>query len=202
MLRILSIKIRIRAAPSSYMHRTWLSVNRNVHLISICIPISLSRALWHALPLVLFVRDSLIVRFWSIIKNVLNVMMMMMPGCRWVEHDPMEILDTVRKSMEGAIAKAKGEGINFDGCLKAIGITNQRETTVMWSKSTGKPYYNAIVWMDSRTSSICRYPPTFSSSIFCKLLNFFGGKSRLEMVSLIMLFAKWGACLLQIGPKE
>ena len=102
----------------------------------------------------------------------------------------MEILDTVRKSMEGAIAKAKGEGINFDGCLKAIGITNQRETTVMWSKSTGKPYYNAIVWMDSRTSSICRYPPTFSSSIFCKLLNFFGGKSRLEMVSLIMLFAK------------
>jgi len=140
---------------------------------------------------VLFVRVSLIGRFFSIIKNVLNVMMMMMMmhGCRWVEHDPMEILDTVRKSMEGAIAKAKGEGINFDGCLKAIGITNQRETTVMWSKSTGKPYYNAIVWMDSRTSPICRYPPTFSS-IFCKLLNFFGGKSRLEMVSLIMLFAK------------
>lgn len=138
---------------------------------------------------VLFVSDSFIVRFWLIRKNVLNVMMMMMPGCRWVEHDPMEILDTVRKSMEGAIAKAKGEGINFDGCLKAIGITNQRETTVMWSKSTGKPYYNAIVWMDGRTSSICRYPPTFSS-IFCKLPNFFRGKSRLEIVSLIMLFAK------------
>ena len=138
---------------------------------------------------VLYVSDSLIVRFWLIIKNVLNVMMMMMPGCRWVEHDPMEILDTVRKSMEGAIAKAKGEGINFDGCLKAIGITNQRETTVMWSKSTGKPYYNAIVWMDGRTSSICRYSPIFSS-IFCKLPNLFRGKSRLEIVSLIMLFAK------------
>lgn len=77
--------------------------------------------------------------------------------CRWVEHDPMEILDTVRKSMDGAIAKAKDAGIDILGNLKGIGITNQRETTVIWSKSTGKPYYNAVVWMDSRTSSICRY---------------------------------------------
>lgn len=68
----------------------------------------------------------------------------------------MEILDTVRKAMEGAIAKANGQGLDILGNLKAIGITNQRETTVIWSKSTGKPYYNAVVWMDSRTSSICR----------------------------------------------
>lgn len=69
----------------------------------------------------------------------------------------MEILDTVRKSMDGAIAKGKEAGLDILGNLKGIGITNQRETTIIWSKSTGKPYYNAVVWMDSRTSSICRY---------------------------------------------
>jgi glycerol kinase len=68
----------------------------------------------------------------------------------------MEILDTVRKAMEGALAVGKKQGIDILGNLKAIGITNQRETTVIWSKSTGKAYYNAVVWMDSRTSSICR----------------------------------------------
>ncbi|KAG0587936.1 hypothetical protein KC19_2G202700 [Ceratodon purpureus] len=78
------------------------------------------------------------------------------PQAGWVEHDPMEILDTVRKSMEGAIAKGKEAGLDILGNLKGIGITNQRETTIIWSKSTGKPYYNAVVWMDSRTSSICR----------------------------------------------
>lgn len=76
--------------------------------------------------------------------------------CRWVEHDPLEILDTVRKAMEGALAKGTEQGLDILGNLKAIGITNQRETTVIWSKSTGKPFYNAIVWMDSRTSPICR----------------------------------------------
>lgn len=73
-----------------------------------------------------------------------------------MEHDPFEILDTVRKGMEGAIVKAKESGIDILGNLKAIGITNQRETTVVWNKRTGKPYYNAIVWMDGRTSAICR----------------------------------------------
>jgi len=68
----------------------------------------------------------------------------------------MEILDTVRKAMEGAVAQAKEQSVVILGNLKAIGITNQRETTIIWSKSTGKPYYNAVVWMDGRTSSICR----------------------------------------------
>jgi glycerol kinase len=68
----------------------------------------------------------------------------------------MEILDTVRKAMEGALAQGKEKRVDILGNLKAVGITNQRETTVIWSKSTGKPYYNAVVWMDSRTSSICR----------------------------------------------
>lgn len=76
--------------------------------------------------------------------------------CRWVEHDPMEIVESVRICMARALDKATANGHNVDSGLKAIGITNQRETTVVWSKSTGLPLYNAIVWMDARTSSICR----------------------------------------------
>ncbi len=68
----------------------------------------------------------------------------------------MEILATVHTAMEGVLTKAKEQGIQVQGKLKAVGITNQRETTVVWSKSTGKPFYNAIVWMDGRTSAICR----------------------------------------------
>ncbi|KAL9238580.1 hypothetical protein vseg_012980 [Gypsophila vaccaria] len=78
------------------------------------------------------------------------------PVAGWVEHDPMEILESVRVCVAKAIDKATAAGYNVDSGLKAIGITNQRETTVVWSKSTGLPLYNAIVWMDARTSSICR----------------------------------------------
>ncbi|KAI5083000.1 hypothetical protein GOP47_0002743 [Adiantum capillus-veneris] len=78
------------------------------------------------------------------------------PQAGWVEHDPMEILETVKVCIRGALEKAK-ESCNFTVTdLKAIGITNQRETTLVWSKSTGKPLYNAIVWMDVRTSPVCR----------------------------------------------
>ncbi|PWB68812.1 MAG: glycerol kinase [Anaerolineales bacterium] len=70
------------------------------------------------------------------------------PG--WVEHDPLEIWERTREVMRGALAKA--------GCaasdIAAVGITNQRETTVVWEKSTGKPVYNAIVWQDTRTDGI------------------------------------------------
>ncbi|KAI7985946.1 Glycerol kinase [Camellia lanceoleosa] len=75
---------------------------------------------------------------------------------RWVEHDPMEILESMRICMSKTIDKATVDGYNVDGGLKAIGLTNQRETTVVWSKSTGLHLYNAIVWMDVRTNSICR----------------------------------------------
>lgn len=78
------------------------------------------------------------------------------PEAGWVEHDPMEILESVRVCTEKAFEKATAAGYNVDCGLKAIGITNQRETTLMWSKSTGIPLYNAIVWMDARTSPICR----------------------------------------------
>ena len=71
------------------------------------------------------------------------------PG--WVEHDPLEILENVQAVVKNALIHS-GYGPTD---LAAIGITNQRETTVVWDRSTGKPYMNAIVWQDTRTDSIC-----------------------------------------------
>ena len=71
------------------------------------------------------------------------------PG--WVEHDPMEIWARTQEVMAGAMQKA---GL-APSDLAAIGVTNQRETTVVWDKNTGKPYDNAIVWQDTRTDAIC-----------------------------------------------
>ncbi|HEX8939891.1 MAG TPA: glycerol kinase GlpK [Candidatus Limnocylindrales bacterium] len=70
------------------------------------------------------------------------------PG--WVEHDPMEIWSRSQEVIKGALDKA---GIQASD-LAAVGITNQRETTVVWDKTTGKPVYNAIVWQDTRTADI------------------------------------------------
>ncbi|XP_057967797.1 glycerol kinase [Malania oleifera] len=78
------------------------------------------------------------------------------PEAGWVEHDPVEILESVRVCIAKALDKATADGHNVDSGLRAIGLTNQRETTLLWSKSTGMPLYNAIVWMDARTSAICR----------------------------------------------
>lgn len=71
------------------------------------------------------------------------------PG--WVEHDPMEIWSS---QLEVAQAVLKENKISAKD-IAAIGITNQRETTVVWNRKTGKPIYNAIVWQDRRTASIC-----------------------------------------------
>jgi glycerol kinase len=71
------------------------------------------------------------------------------PG--WVEHDPNEIWTRSQEVIKGALAKA---GITAAD-LAAVGITNQRETTVVWDRKTGKPVYNAIVWQDTRTDQIC-----------------------------------------------
>ncbi|XP_074374892.1 glycerol kinase-like [Apium graveolens] len=78
------------------------------------------------------------------------------PKAGWVEHDPMEILESARICMAKAVDKATADGHNVDSELKAIGITNQRETVVIWSKTSGCPLHNAIVWMDVRTTAICR----------------------------------------------
>jgi glycerol kinase len=71
------------------------------------------------------------------------------PG--WVEHDPLEIIDRVHDVIGGALAAG---GVSLAD-LAAVGITNQRETTVVWERSSGKPVYNAIVWQDTRTDKIC-----------------------------------------------
>ncbi|UXM94974.1 glycerol kinase GlpK [Bartonella sp. HY329] len=71
------------------------------------------------------------------------------PG--WVEHDPREIWATQSSTLTEALAKA---GITSDE-IAGIGITNQRETTIVWEKATGKPVYNAIVWQCRRTTEIC-----------------------------------------------
>ncbi len=71
------------------------------------------------------------------------------PG--WVEHDPLEIWERTQEVIRGALEKA---GVK-PGDIAAVGVTNQRETTVVWDKNTGKPYYNAVVWQDTRTKEIC-----------------------------------------------
>ena len=71
------------------------------------------------------------------------------PG--WVEHDPNEIWSTQAGVAAEATVKMGINGTN----IKAIGITNQRETTIVWNRVTGEPVYNAIVWQDRRTSGFC-----------------------------------------------
>ena len=73
------------------------------------------------------------------------------PESGWVEHDAVEILNTQLQTLQQAITKANIKANEVAG----IGITNQRETTVVWNKITGKPVYNAIVWQDKRTAGIC-----------------------------------------------
>ena len=71
------------------------------------------------------------------------------PG--WVEHDPLEIWEVTQEVIKGALSKYKIDIKDIAAC----GITNQRETTVVWEKATGKPIHNAIVWQDTRTDKIC-----------------------------------------------
>jgi glycerol kinase len=73
------------------------------------------------------------------------------PQAGWVEHDPEEIWSTQFSVMAEVLAKADIKTSQ----VKAIGITNQRETVVVWDKTTGKPVYNAIVWQDRRTADLC-----------------------------------------------
>lgn len=71
------------------------------------------------------------------------------PG--WVEHNPMEIWERTQEVIKSALKKS---GVDPKD-IAAVGVTNQRETTVVWEKATGKPVYNAIVWQDTRTDKIC-----------------------------------------------
>ena len=72
------------------------------------------------------------------------------PKAGWVEHDPMQIWDNTREVIGQALGKA--DITRHD--IAAVGITNQRETAVVWDRRTGNPVYNAIVWQDTRTQPI------------------------------------------------
>jgi len=82
-----------------------------------------------------------------IVKTSQQEFMQIYPKPGWVEHDPDEIWETQLKVARDVVDNADD--------IAAIGITNQRETTVIWDKTTGKPIHNAIVWQDRRTSSFC-----------------------------------------------
>ena len=71
------------------------------------------------------------------------------PNQGWVEQDPMEILSSVRAVVDEAVTELRG------GEVAAMGITNQRETTIVWDAESGEPVYNAIVWQDRRTARYC-----------------------------------------------
>jgi glycerol kinase len=74
-----------------------------------------------------------------------------MPQAGWLEHDALEIWANTRQVVQGALGRAEVEPSD----IAALGITNQRETVVLWDRSTGQPVTNAIVWQDTRTQSIC-----------------------------------------------
>ena len=73
------------------------------------------------------------------------------PRSGWVEHDPEDLWRTVLATMRGALADAKLSASD----IAAIGITNQRETVVIWDRRTGRAIHNAIVWQDRRTAERC-----------------------------------------------
>lgn len=87
----------------------------------------------------------------EIVSKSYNEFTQIFPKPSWVEHDPDEIWDITLKTIYSAIEFAKISASE----ISAIGITNQRETTVLWDKTTGKPLYNAIVWQCRRSSDIC-----------------------------------------------
>lgn len=99
------------------------------------------------------------------------------PTSGWVEHDPEEIWETTLAVCLEVISKAKAA----NRTIAAIGITNQRETTLVWDRQTGKPIHNAIVWQDRRTADTCRklqvagHADTFTSKTGLLLDAYFSG---------------------------
>jgi glycerol kinase len=99
------------------------------------------------------------------------------PKAGWVEHNPDEIWQKTKQVIKGAMEK---KGISADE-ISGIGVTNQRETAVVWEKKTGKPVYNAIVWQDTRTRQICqklideKFEPTIKKKTGLVSATYFSG---------------------------
>ncbi|MBB1256369.1 glycerol kinase GlpK [Streptomyces alkaliterrae] len=104
------------------------------------------------------------------------------PG--WVEHNATEVWSKVQAVIAGALAKA---GLRATD-LSALGITNQRETTVLWERSTGRPVHNAIVWQDTRTASLCTRlggeagPDRFRETSGLPLASYFSGPKAMWLL--------------------
>ena len=122
------------------------------------------------------------------------------PQAGWVEHDPIEIWQRTQEVIQQVLAQEK----IIPGEISAIGVTNQRETTVVWDKNTGKPYYNAIVWQDTRTKPICDQlaldggQDRFRSKVGLPLSTYFSGPKiiwLLETMPQLRTAAKRGEVL-------
>ena len=90
-------------------------------------------------------------RTGSIVSVAQKEFKQLYPKPGWVEHDPYEIWASQNATLSEAISKANLNATD----IAAIGVTNQRETTVVWDSETGKPIYNAFVWQDRRTADAC-----------------------------------------------
>ena len=91
----------------------------------------------------------------AIVASAQRELTQIYPQPGWVEHDPEEIWQTQLATAREALAKAGLAGAQIGAQVKAIGITNQRETTLVWNRRTGQPIHNAIVWQDRRTEAFC-----------------------------------------------
>ena len=88
----------------------------------------------------------------SILNSFQKEFKQIYPKPGWVEHNPEEIWETTKL----VLGNLYNSEIAKKNNIRGIGITNQRETTIVWDKKTGKPLYNAIVWQDRRTSDFCK----------------------------------------------
>ncbi|HVR77229.1 MAG TPA: glycerol kinase GlpK [Acidimicrobiia bacterium] len=104
------------------------------------------------------------------------------PG--WVEHDPIEIWSMTTSVIEGALSRAWLQASD----LVAVGVTNQRETTVIWDRETGEPVYNAVVWQDTRTAELCvalggdEGPDRFRAKTGLPLATYFAGPKARQLL--------------------
>ena len=104
------------------------------------------------------------------------------PG--WVEHDPIEIWSMTTSVIEGALSRAGLHGSD----LVAVGLTNQRETTVIWDRGTGEPVHNAVVWQDTRTAELCvalggdEGPDRFRAKTGLPLATYFAGPKARQLL--------------------
>ena len=111
----------------------------------------------------------------QIVKKAYSEFTQIYPQPGWVEHNPIEIWDTTLRLLREII---KNIDVNS---IASVGITNQRETTVVWNKSTSMPIYNAIVWQCTRTSNYCNelkdqnYDENFSSKTGLVIDSYFSG---------------------------